>query len=65
MWCKFDVGVIIESIKVALSDDYFVMTAEDAYVGVEMAGITVSKTLVKWFRGKELALAMGIEMAVS
>jgi len=34
-------------------------------VGVEMAGITVSKTIVKWFRGKELALAMGLEMAVA
>jgi len=32
-------------------------------VGVEMAGITVSKTIVKWFRGKEMALAMGLEMA--
>lgn len=34
-------------------------------VGVEMAGITVSKTIVKWFRGKELALAMGLEMAIA
>ncbi len=34
-------------------------------VGVEMAGITVSKTLVKWFKGKELALAMGMEMAIA
>ncbi len=34
-------------------------------VGVEMAGITVSKTLVKWFKGKELALAMGLEMAIA
>ncbi|MDD2634823.1 MAG: MFS transporter [Bacteroidales bacterium] len=34
-------------------------------IGVEMAGITVSKTLVKWFRGKELALAMGLEMAIA
>jgi len=34
-------------------------------VGVEMAGITVSKTIVKWFRGKEMALAMGLEMAVA
>ena len=33
--------------------------------GVEMAGITVSKAIVKWFRGKELALAMGIEMAIA
>lgn len=34
-------------------------------VGVEMAGITVSKTIVKWFNGKELALAMGLEMAIA
>lgn len=34
-------------------------------VGVEIAGITVSKILVKWFRGKELALAMGLEMATA
>jgi len=33
--------------------------------GVEMAGITVSKALVKWFQGKELALAMGLEMAIA
>lgn len=33
--------------------------------GVEMAGITVSKAIVKWFRGKELALAMGVEMAIA
>ena len=34
-------------------------------VGIEMAGITVSKTIVKWFRGRELALAMGLEMAIA
>jgi MFS family permease len=34
-------------------------------IGVEMAGITVSKTIVKWFKGRELALAMGLEMAVA
>jgi Na+/melibiose symporter and related transporters len=34
-------------------------------VGIEIAGITVSKTIVKWFMGKELALAMGLEMAVA
>lgn len=33
--------------------------------GVEMAGVTVSKGIVKWFRGKELALAMGLEMAIA
>jgi len=33
--------------------------------GVEMAGITVSRGIVKWFKGKEMALAMGIEMALA
>ena len=33
--------------------------------GVEMAGITVSRAIVKWFTGKELAMAMGIEMAIA
>ena len=33
--------------------------------GVEMAGVTVSKGIVKWFKGKEMALAMGIEMAIA
>ena len=34
-------------------------------VGVEIAGITVSKIIVKWFKGKEMALAMGMQMAVA
>jgi nitrate/nitrite transporter NarK len=34
-------------------------------VGVEVAGITVSKVIYKWFKGKELALAMGLEMATA
>jgi len=34
-------------------------------VGVEIAGITVSKIIVKWFKGKEMALAMGLEMATA
>ena len=33
--------------------------------GMEMAGITVSKTIAKWFEGKEMALAMGLEMAIA
>ena len=32
--------------------------------GCEMAGTTVSKILAKWFKGKEMALAMGLEMAI-
>ena len=34
-------------------------------IGVEMMGITVSRAIVKWFKGKELALAMGMEMATA
>lgn len=33
--------------------------------GIEIAGITVSKIIVKWFKGKEMALAMGLEMATA
>lgn len=33
--------------------------------GVEMAGITVSRAIVKWFNGYEMALAMGLEMAIA
>ena len=33
--------------------------------GVEMAGITVSRGIVKWFKGREMALAMGSEMALA
>jgi nitrate/nitrite transporter NarK len=33
--------------------------------GCEMAGTTVSKSIAKWFKGKEMALAMGIEMAIA
>ncbi len=33
--------------------------------GCEMAGTTVSKAIAKWFEGKEMALAMGFEMAIA
>lgn len=33
--------------------------------GAEMAGITVSRGIVKWFTGHEMALAMGVEMAIA
>ena len=33
--------------------------------GVEMAGIMASRGIVKWFKGRELALAMGSEMALA
>ena len=33
--------------------------------GAEMGGITVSRGVVKWFKGREMALAMGSEMALA
>lgn len=33
--------------------------------GCEMAGTTVSKSIAKWFKGKEMALAMGVEMSIA
>lgn len=34
-------------------------------VGCEIAGVTVSKVIVKWFTGHELALAMGLQVALA
>lgn len=34
-------------------------------VGVEVSGITVSKIIVKWFKGKEMATAMGLQVALA
>jgi len=34
-------------------------------VGVEVAGITVSKIIVKWFKGHEMALAMGLQISIA
>lgn len=34
-------------------------------MGTEMGGVTVSRAIVKWFTGYELAMAMGIEMAIA
>jgi nitrate/nitrite transporter NarK len=34
-------------------------------VGTENCGITVTKVIAKWFKGKEIALAMGIQVAVA
>jgi len=34
-------------------------------VGIEVAGITVSKIIVKWFKGHEMALAMGLQISIA
>lgn len=46
-----------------------VMVAAAGYaifgVGAEVAGITVTKVIAKWFRGKEMATAMGVQVALA
>ena len=34
-------------------------------VGTEATGITISKAVVRWFKGKEMALAMGMQMSIA
>ena len=34
-------------------------------VGCEITGITISKTITKWFTGHEMALAMGVQVALA
>ena len=34
-------------------------------VGCEATGITISKAIVRWFKGKEMALAMGLQMSLA
>ena len=34
-------------------------------VGAEITGITISKTITKWFTGHELAMAMGVQVALA
>lgn len=34
-------------------------------LGIEMAGITVTKVIARWFKGYEIALAMGIQVAIA
>ena len=34
-------------------------------VGAEVIGISVSKAIVRWFKGKELALAMGLQLSLA
>ncbi|MGL4519754.1 MAG: MFS transporter [Phocaeicola sp.] len=46
-----------------------VLTASAGYalfgVGAEVAGITVTKVIAKWFKGKEMATAMGVQVALA
>lgn len=47
--------------------DVFIASAGYSVFGVgsEVAGITVTKIIAKWFKGKELATAMGVQVALA
>ena len=45
--------------------EYYAMTGLAGADGAEVAGITVSKIIAKWFKGKELATAMGVQVALA
>ena len=53
-WFGYDAQLLMASFGFALFG-----------VGIEYAGITVSKSVAKWFKGKEMALAMGMQVAIA
>lgn len=54
----FILGIRTQVLVAALGYAIFAM-------GTEITGITVSKVIVKWFKGKEMALAMGLQVATA
>lgn len=50
-----------------MKQNLFVASAGYAFfgVGAEVAGITVTKVIARWFNGKEMALAMGVQVALA
>lgn len=62
-----DVPVTIPLINIQLTTQVFWAGFGFAVfgIGVEYAGITVSKAVAKWFKGKEMALAMGMQVAIA
>lgn len=66
-WAAFKGLLPIDEVIFGLNSQVFYAAFGYALfgVGVEYAGITVSKAVVKWFRGNELALAMGMQVAIA
>lgn len=75
------VGTVIDYVAITFMSpeptcDFFgntikwqVVTASGGFalfgIGYELCGITVSKVIVKWFSGQEMALAMGVQVALA
>ncbi|HZH73914.1 MAG TPA: MFS transporter [Mariniphaga sp.] len=66
-WAAFKGLLPIDGVIFGLNSQVFYAAFGYALfgVGVEYAGITVSKAVVKWFKGSELALAMGMQVAIA
>jgi MFS family permease len=66
-WAAFQGLLPVDEVIFGLNSQVFFAAIGYAMfgVGVEYAGITVSKSVVKWFKGKELALAMGMQVAIA
>ncbi|MGL4364194.1 MAG: MFS transporter [Bacteroidales bacterium] len=60
---SFDEGATIFGIRsqVAFASAGFALFG----VGIEISGLTITKVIVKWFKGRELALALGLQVGVS
>lgn len=65
----FDPKLLLQSVPIIGGMPLQVYLAGIGYaifgVGVEVAGITTTKLIVKWFKGKEMALAMGLQLAMA
>ena len=61
----FNLNVLIWNVRLPMSAAIASLGFAIFGVGYEMCGITVSKAMVRWFTGHELALAMGIQLAMA
>lgn len=61
----FNLNVLIWDVHLPMSAAVASLGFAIFGVGYEMCGITVSKAMVRWFTGHELALAMGIQLAMA
>jgi len=60
-------GVVFEGTVFGIRTQVFIACVGFAIfaMGLEMAGITVTKVIARWFKGYEIALAMGLQVAVA
>lgn len=66
-WWAFNTASLGES--TLFGQNAQVMTAAIGFaifgVGIELCGITATKIIVRWFKGYEIALAMGLQVAIA